>query len=72
VPWLLVHGTGDESVSFVEAERLAAAGSRSKMRFLPIEGAGHTFGAAHPWAGSNPALDRAFDASVAFFAGELA
>jgi dienelactone hydrolase len=72
VPWLLVHGTADESVSFVEAERLATAGTRPRIRFLPVEAAGHTFGAAHPWAGSNPALDRVFDATIAFFAAELA
>src|SRR5688572_13508876 len=48
VPWLIIHGTQDESVGFSEAESLKAASSRRKTRLLPIEGGGHTFGATHP------------------------
>jgi uncharacterized protein len=63
VPWLLAHGAGDESVPLQEARALeACAGSRA--RFLPIEGAGHTYGAVHPWKGMTPALNAVFDASV--------
>jgi alpha-beta hydrolase superfamily lysophospholipase len=70
VPWLLVHGAEDEAVSIEEGNRLAAAaGPRAKV--LTIEGAGHTFGAVHPWNGSTPALDRVFDATLAFLATEL-
>jgi len=63
-PWLLIHGTNDEAVPFAEAERLAAASSGAPFRLLPVEGAGHTFGAAHPWRGSTPELDRVFDATI--------
>ncbi len=63
VPWLLAHGTADESVPLREARVLeVSAGSRA--RFLPIEGAGHTYGAVHPWKGMTPALDTLFDASI--------
>jgi dienelactone hydrolase len=68
-PWLIVHGTGDEAVPLTEGERLAA--SAPGARFMTIPGAGHTFGAAHPWRGATPELDRVLDATLAFFAAEL-
>jgi dienelactone hydrolase len=71
VPWLIVHGSQDESVALLEGERLAAAAPRARTRFLPIAGAGHTFGAAHPWRGATPELEQATDATLAFFASEL-
>lgn len=71
VPWLIVHGTTDESVPLEEAERLVAAAPAGSTRFLPIQNAGHTFGAAHPWKGSNAELERAFEATVAALSAEL-
>lgn len=70
-PWLQVHGTLDETVPFREAESLGAAGDSSHHAFLAIEGAGHTYGAVHPWAGSTPALDRLFDATRSFLGRHL-
>jgi uncharacterized protein len=70
IPWLIVHGTEDEAVALLEGERLAAAAPPAR-RFLPVEGAGHTFGAAHPWRGATPELERAIDATLSFFAAEL-
>ncbi|MBA3498463.1 MAG: alpha/beta fold hydrolase [Gemmatimonadales bacterium] len=70
VPWLIVHGTEDEAVPLVEGERLAAAAPAGTV-FLPVQGAGHTFGAAHPWQGATPELEQAIDATLAFFAKEL-
>jgi dienelactone hydrolase len=65
VPWLLIHGAADEAVPVAEAERLAAIGKRrSDFERLIIEGAGHTFGAVHPFAGMTPHLEQVFDASV--------
>jgi len=69
VPWLILHGTEDEGVPLGEGERLAAAARRA--RFVPIDGAGHTFGAAHPWQGMTPALERVEDTTLAFFAEHL-
>ncbi|MGH7512463.1 MAG: alpha/beta hydrolase [Gemmatimonadales bacterium] len=69
VPWLIVHGTEDEAVALAEGERLAAAATGA--RFLAVEGAGHTFGAVHPWRGATPALERVEDTTLAFFAETL-
>ncbi|HUR94753.1 MAG TPA: alpha/beta fold hydrolase [Gemmatimonadales bacterium] len=69
VPWLIVHGRDDAAVPLLEGEQLAKAARAA--RFLPIDGAGHTFGATHPWRGSTAELERAIDATLAFFAAEL-
>jgi uncharacterized protein len=71
VPWLILHGTLDESVPLEEAERLAAVAPAGTTRFLPIENAGHTFGATHPWKGSTTELERVFEATVALLSSEL-
>jgi uncharacterized protein len=71
VPWLLIHGTEDESVPFAEAERLKAASARPDTRLLPIEGGGHTFGAMHPWRATTPELATVFDATLAWLTTRL-
>lgn len=71
VPWLIVHGTADESVPFEEGRALAASSGAPDTRFLEVDGAGHTFGVAHPWAGSTPAFDRVLSETVAWFARHL-
>ena len=54
VPWLLVHGSADETVPVLEGERLHAAATRSQMHVVP--GGDHAFGARHPWAGPTAEL----------------
>ena len=74
VPWLIVHGTEDESVSHLEAEALRAASPMATTRLLAVEEAGHTFGAGHPWNAlvhDTPALRRVFDMTLAWFAAHL-
>ena len=71
VPWLVIHGTEDESVGFSEAELLKAASPNKLTRLLPVEGGAHTFGAAHPWRASTPQLDIVFDATLAWLAAHL-
>ena len=71
VPWLIVHGSDDEAVALSEGRLLASAAPPGTSRFLQIEGAGHTFGAAHPWKGATPELERAINATLAFFSAEL-
>lgn len=56
-PWLIVHGSADESVPAEEAARLAQASGSARTERLTVDGAGHTFGARHPWAGSTPELE---------------
>ena len=71
VPWLIVHGSADESVPVEEAERLAEASGRNGTRLLVIPSAGHTFGATHPWNPPVPAAEEVFDETVRFLSGTL-
>lgn len=74
IPWLIAHGTEDEAVSHLESEALRAASPLPTTRLLAIEGAGHTFGAGHPWdprIHDTPALRRVFDMTLAWFAAHL-
>jgi pimeloyl-ACP methyl ester carboxylesterase len=71
VPWLIIHGTRDESVGFTEGRSLAAAATGQNARFLPIEGGGHTFGATHPWRSATPEIESVFDATVTWFSDYL-
>lgn len=57
VPWLIVHGEEDTSVSVGDARRLKAADPHANLEIIP--GAGHGFEAGHPFQGSTPELDRA-------------
>jgi dienelactone hydrolase len=71
VPWLIVHGTDDESVTFSEAETLKAASKRKTTRLLKVEGAGHTFGSSHPWRSATPELETVFDQTLAWLSAHL-
>lgn len=69
VPWLVLHGEQDETVQLKEGEALAS--SRAAPEFRVIPATGHTFGAAHPFVGSTPALDEVMDRTVAFLSRHL-
>jgi dienelactone hydrolase len=71
VPWLLVHGTADDTVSYLEAEALNAASGSSSTRLMLIDGAGHTFGITHPWQGDTLHFREVADATLAWFATHL-
>jgi pimeloyl-ACP methyl ester carboxylesterase len=68
-PWLIIHGSGDESVPASDARDLAARAPDARL--LLIEGALHTFGITHPWSGSTPGFDRVLEASVDWFSRTL-
>jgi uncharacterized protein len=68
-PWLVVHGSADESVPPQDAGDLAARAHGAQV--LLVDGAGHTFGITHPWRGSTPAFDRIREATVEWFARHL-
>lgn len=70
-PWLVVHGTADETVPVAEGERLAQSVGSARVETLFVEGAGHTFGARHPWAGSTRELDTVLAATVRFLSGAI-
>ena len=69
-PWLIVHGTADESVPAADGERLFAAAAEPKA-IERIADAGHTFGAVHPFAGPTPHLIQAFNATQTWFRRQL-
>jgi pimeloyl-ACP methyl ester carboxylesterase len=64
IPWLLLHGEADAAVPLIEARELAAASAKFPPRVILLEGAGHTFGASHPFAGMTPDLAMVFDETV--------
>jgi uncharacterized protein len=70
-PWLILHGTADESVSPLEGEALHAAARRSDARHVPVGGAGHTFGTVHPWQGETPHFRLVADETLGFLAAHL-
>ncbi|HUI64210.1 MAG TPA: alpha/beta fold hydrolase [Bacteroidota bacterium] len=57
VPLLLVHGMADVSVRPSEPEELLRVSDRSKTEYVLLEGAGHMFGATHPYHGNSPVLN---------------
>ena len=69
IPTLVVHGTADPTVPVSAAEQIDAALPDSRL--LAVEGAGHTFGAAHPLAGCPPELETVFDATLEHFLRHL-
>ena len=70
-PTLLLHGDADMAVPSSDMAAIQAAFAPQVARSVLIEGAGHTFGAVHPWRGSNPQLEQAFEASLRFLDEKL-
>lgn len=74
IPWLIVHGREDESVPAREArDLLQAAGGQDPghRELLEVPGAGHTFGATHPFASPTPHLTQALNATQRWFRQHL-
>ena len=66
VPWLIVHGTADDTVPSSEAERLhALSPGVSTLRL--IKGANHVFDAKHPLTEVPPVLEKVVLETVKFF-----
>jgi len=68
VPVLVVHGDADEGVAISEGRAIAGW---TKGELVELAGAGHTFGAAHPFRGRTPDLDRALAVTRDFFGRHL-
>ena len=67
VPWLILHGTADDTVPSSEAEHLhSLSPGVSTLRL--IEGANHGFDAKHPLDEIPPVLEKAVLETVKFFA----
>ena len=74
VPLLLVHGTEDQAVPLEHSrslERIALARPAADVELVEIVGTGHTFGARHPFTGSDEPLDNALRATTEFFRRSL-
>jgi uncharacterized protein len=72
IPWLLVHGSQDETVPMEEAYALLHAAEQNPLqgtnaKLLVLDGTGHTFGVGHPFTGPTEDLSRAADALAAHF-----
>ena len=66
VPWLIVHGTADETVPSTDGERLHELSMGTSTLRL-IEGASHAFDAKHPLSEVPPVLDKVVQETVNFF-----
>lgn len=71
VPWLILHGTEDESVAFAEGRLLERAAGSARAKLVSVDGGSHTFGVQHPWAGSTPQFDVVLQRTVEFFSSAL-
>ncbi len=56
-PLLIVHGTADIPAKISEAEQLFAVSDTTMTEFLKLEGAGHMYGARHPYKEESPTLN---------------
>ncbi len=71
IPWLIVHGMDDRSVSVEIGKGLKAASNSAKTELLLVEGADHTFGIKHPWSGSTREFEIVLDRTVRLLAASL-
>jgi len=69
-PWLILHGSADETVPLVEGKALAAAAADPRQLYV-VPGGSHTFGAQHPFAGPTPQLVEAMNATQRWFRRHL-
>jgi dienelactone hydrolase len=72
IPWLLAHGSADETVPFAEAEGLRDAAAHADVQFARLGGASHTMDGSHPLPTPVPArLERAVALTTGFFRARL-
>ncbi|MCB1033588.1 MAG: alpha/beta fold hydrolase [Acidobacteria bacterium] len=69
-PWLILHGSEDETVPVAEAKALEAAAADPAVLEI-LTGAGHTFDCRHPFAGPTPALTTAMNHTQTWFRRHL-
>jgi fermentation-respiration switch protein FrsA (DUF1100 family) len=70
-PWLIVHGSADGTVAVDDAHSLYDMAGES-AELLIVDGADHTFGATHPYAGATPELRIAAEATLEWLDDYLA
>lgn len=62
---LLIHGEQDVTVPVRESEKIRSAKQDALVEIIP--NAGHTFGVAHPFTRTTPALEAAIARTIRFF-----
>jgi pimeloyl-ACP methyl ester carboxylesterase len=67
IPYLVVHGTQDESVPVEAAQRLHDYAPPGRTTLALVEGGTHTFGTKHPFEVASPALDQAIERTATWF-----
>ncbi len=71
-PLLILHGEQDLTVRLEDGERLASLADPALTELEKIPRTNHTFGAVHPFAGTNEVLEHAIDRTTTFFTNTLA
>ena len=66
IPFLIIHGTEDLAVDMSEAETLYTNCPSPDKKLIILDRAGHTFGAAHPFAGTTPHLETVIGEIISF------
>ena len=70
IPWLILHGREDETLSFSEGERLASL-SDGISTFRILDGVNHSFGGKHPLTEVTPMLESVTRETVDFFSANM-
>jgi pimeloyl-ACP methyl ester carboxylesterase len=70
-PLLIAYGDQDLAVPASEAVQLYKWSNKRTTQMLKIPAAGHTFGAVHPFEGSNPKLEQLLETTELFFRKSL-
>ncbi|MDP4115458.1 MAG: prolyl oligopeptidase family serine peptidase [Bacteroidota bacterium] len=70
-PLLIAHGDQDLAVPVSEANQLYKWSHKKLTKMLKIPAAGHTFGAVHPFEGSNPKLEQLLETTELFLRKNL-
>ena len=60
-PLLIIHGSADIPAKIEEAEQLYAAADKQRTQFVRLEGAGHMYGAKHPYKEESPTLNHVLE-----------
>ena len=60
-PLLIIHGTADIPAKIEEAEQLFAASDKTLTEFIRLEGAGHMYGAKHPYTERSATLEHVIE-----------
>ncbi|MFN8398004.1 MAG: dienelactone hydrolase family protein [Bacteroidia bacterium] len=66
-PLCIIHGGADEAVPDADAQALFEWADATQAELHLIPGAGHTFGAKHPFVGTTPELEDALQYTLDFF-----